>query len=148
MKQWMIRLSNRRRRLFIALVVVIGLGTLAVDHHRRWEIWLLITGVPKMDNIPVNSAGYKIEQLPFYFRSSFARGHDVYFADGEGRVYKADDRSPPSAVVQLGNSQISPRMLFVSARGTIFVSGNNLPLVRSVDRGRTWEKATTGRFGV
>jgi len=146
MQQLLSRLSSRRRLFFVALVVVIGLGTLAVDHHRRWEIWLQITGVPKMDNIPVNSAGYSIELLPFYFRSSFARGHEVYFADGEGRVYKADDRNSPSAIVQLGNSQIPPRMLFVSSRGAIFISGNNLPMVRSVDGGRTWEKSHDWSF--
>lgn len=99
-----------------------------------------------MHNMPVNTTGYTIEQLPFYFRSSFARGHDVYFADGGGRVYKADDRNPPSVAAQLGNSQIPPRMLFVSSRGTIFISGSKPPLVRSVDGGRTWEKSHDWSF--
>ena len=105
-----------------------------------------IRRIPQMDHMPLETAGYTIEKLPFTFAASFARGHDVYFADAKGRVFQVDDRSPPDSVRPIGDPQIAPRLIFVSSHKTIFVSGNDFPLLRSTDGGKTWEKSHDWSF--
>jgi photosystem II stability/assembly factor-like uncharacterized protein len=99
-----------------------------------------------MDQMSLNPAGYTIERLPFSFSASFARGHDVYFVDGDGRVYKGHDRYRPEDRAQVGYSQTRPRLLFVSSRGTFFVSGDKAPLLRSTDGGKTWDRSHDWSF--
>ena len=125
-----------RKLLVTTLIILI----IVVILHLRWRLGLWINRVPQMHNIPVTTLGYTIQQIPFYFGASFVRGHDVYLVDGKGWVYKGDDRRRPQDVQLLGDSKIPGRLLFVSSRGTIFVSGDNSPMVRSMDGGKTWEK--------
>lgn len=129
-----------RKLLVAAPIILISVGILIVYQHLHWRLWLWINLVPQMHNIPVTMVGYTIEQIPFHFDAGFVRGHDVYLATGKGWVYKGDDRRRPQDVQLLGGPQFLPRLLFVSSRGTIFVSGDNSPMVRSTDGGKTWEK--------
>jgi photosystem II stability/assembly factor-like uncharacterized protein len=139
---------RRWTRILIAalVIIIVGGATSILGQHLRWRTWLQITRVPRMDQLPLNTAGYTIERLPFAFSASFARGHEVYFGDATGRVSKAQDRDPLTDLVPVGNSQIRPRLLFVSARGTMFVSGDDAPLVRSTDQGTTWEHSHDWSF--
>jgi hypothetical protein len=105
-----------------------------------------ISRVPEMEHMVLDVAGYSIERLPFSFTASFARRHDVYFGDAQGSVYKLIDTDPNQKPVKIGESQIPPRLLFVSSRGTIFVSADKLPLLRSVDGGQSWEKSHDWSF--
>ena len=105
-----------------------------------------IRRILQMDHMPLETAGYTIEKLPFRFAASFARGHDVYFADPQGRIFQVDDRSPLDSARPIGESNIAPRMIFVSSDKTIFVSGNDLPLLRSTDGGKNWEKSHDWSF--
>ncbi len=134
-------LRGRKKVLIVSLVSIAVLAFLAGDHYRRWIIYLYVTGVPQTHRLSTDRSGYEIEVLPFNFRASFARDHQVYVIDGQGRVYDVDDRAPASAIRLLGDSHIKPRMLFVSGRGTIFVSGLGFPTLRSVDGGKTWGKS-------
>ena len=70
-----------------------------------------ISRIPEMEHMPLNPAGYTIERLPFSFVVSFARGHDVYFGDAEGRLYKGDDAARSQKPVKIGNFQITPQYL-------------------------------------
>ena len=111
----------------------------------RWELRLL--GAPSLHAMPVDSRGYVVEKLPFAFAASFARGTNVYFADARGDVYRSDDADPAAARIRLGGTGMAPpRMLFVSARGTLFVSSMGLGTMRSTDGGMTWEKCHDWSF--
>lgn len=134
------KLFTWRKLLVAALIILISVGILIVYQHLHWRLWLWINRVPQMHNIPVTMVGYTIEQIPFNFGASFVRGHDVYLVDNKGWVYKGDDRRRPQDVQLLGGTKFLPRLLFVSSRGTIFVSGDYSPMVRSTDGGKTWEK--------
>ena len=127
--------------LVVALVFVAS-GLLVRQY--RWELRMI--HVPSAHRMAVDTTGYTIEKLPFRFHASFARGLTIYFADGVGGVYKADDRDPTGTISKVGESHINPRMLFVSSRGTIFVSGYNQPLLRSADGGGTWAKCLDWSF--
>ena len=143
----MFQMKTWQKTLICALLVIAAVVVvIIVNHQLRWRLWMQVTSVPRMDTLPVTTDGYTVEQLPFYFRASFARGHNIYFVDPRGKVYRGDDRRNPAEIELIGNSKVPPRMIFVSARGTIFVSGNNLPLVRSSDGGRTWEKSHDWSF--
>lgn len=136
---------TRLRIAFIAgIVALAAVGVGVWGSLRRWE--LRLAGVPSMYDLPVDSTGYTIEKLPFVFLASFARGQAVYFADPDGRIFRADDRDPAGTRVEIGRSGIRPRMLFVSSRGAVFVSGDDQPMVRSADGGKTWEKCMDWSF--
>jgi photosystem II stability/assembly factor-like uncharacterized protein len=134
------------RKTLICAFFVAAVAAFLASHQLRWRLWMEITRVPRMDKVPATTAGYTVEQLPFYFRASFARSHDIYFVDSEGKVYRGDDRRNPVEIMLVGNSKIPPRMIFVSAHGTIFVSGTDFPMVRSSDGGGTWEKSHDWSF--
>lgn len=127
------------------MIIVCAL-ILIIDHHLRWRIWLHVSRVPEMEHMPLNAAGYTIERLPFSYLVSFARGHDVYFGDAHGSIYKDDDTDPSQKPVKIGDSQIRPRLLFVSSRGSIFVSGEKAPLLRSEDAGKSWQRSHDWSF--
>ena len=131
-----------RRGAFIgAFILALLAGIEWYNHFLKWHLWLQMTGAIKLHDIPVNTNGYIIEELPFYIGSSFARGHVIYLLDSQGVVYKGDDKDPPTALVKLGDSKTIPFLIFVSSHGTIFVSGPRQPLLRSFDGGSTWEKS-------
>jgi photosystem II stability/assembly factor-like uncharacterized protein len=133
-------MRRRRKTSFIAAGLIIACAlVLTIDHHLRWRIWLRINRVAQMEHMPLDTAGYVIERLPFSFNVSFARHHDVYFGDANGSIYKGDDTEHGQKPLKIGETQIGLRMLFVSSRGTIFVSGENAPLLRSTDGGKTWQ---------
>jgi|RhiMetdeSRZDD1v2_1073273.scaffolds.fasta_scaffold97154_1 photosystem II stability/assembly factor-like uncharacterized protein len=135
-------LDRRKKIIILILLACFALAIWAGDHRRRWVIYLETTGVPNMHDLPSDRTGYTVEELPFEVGASYARNHSVYFVDHQGRVFATDDREPVSAPRRLlGDSQIAPRMLFVTARGTIFVSGLGFPTVRSVDGGKSWRKS-------
>ena len=138
--------KRRRITLVIFSLIVVFSGILIIDHQLRWRMWLRISRVPEMESLPLNPSGYTIEKLPFSFSASFARGHDIYFVDRDGRVYKGHDSDRPQERAQLGDSQIRPRLLFVSSRGTLFVSGDKAPLLRSNDGGKSWERSHDWSF--
>ncbi len=79
--------AKRNKLIGIVLAIVIAASIGAYDH--RWDIYMI--PVPDMHDFPINTTGYTIEPLPFSFSVSFVRGDDVYFVDGTGRVFKADD---------------------------------------------------------
>jgi hypothetical protein len=120
--------------VLVALMIIAG----AVLHHYRWDIRL--AGVPRGDDLPINTSGYQIEKLPFPFHVSFAQGSTIYFADGAGNVYRADDSNPAGTLTRIGRSGLKPRSLVVSSKGSIFISGDHQPLLRSIDGGRSWQK--------
>jgi photosystem II stability/assembly factor-like uncharacterized protein len=129
------------KKLLAALLFLTALTVWAGEHRRRWIIYLHLAGVAKTHSLVPDQAGYEIELLPFNFAASFADRHHVYLIDTKGRVYQSDDQTAPAAARLLGNAEVSPRMIFVSARGTIFVSGDNFPLLRSIDHGKTWGRS-------
>jgi hypothetical protein len=135
-----------RKLVVAASVILLLVGIFIVYYQLRWRLWLWIDRVPQMHNIPVNTVGYTIEHIPFHFDAGFVRGHDVYLATSKGWVYKGDHRRRPQDVQLLGSFQFLPRLLFVSSRGTFFASGDNSPMVRSMDGGKTWEKVHDWSF--
>ena len=145
MKGFFTWLSRRRRgpsnRFIIFLALIAAVAIWAGDHHRRWLIYLRVTGVPQLHALPPDQTGYAVELLPFHFAASFVRDHQVYFADSQGRVFQTDDRAPPASARMLGDARIEPRMLFVSGRGTMFVSGLGFSTLRSLDGGITWKES-------
>ena len=122
-------------RLAICLVVVVSVAFLAYD--RRWDLYML--PVPDMHHLSIDTSGYSIESLPFQFDVSFVRGHDLFYADSDGRVFKADARNPVGTRTEAGHSHTHPRMLFVSSHGTLFISGEDRRTKRSTDNGKTWK---------
>jgi photosystem II stability/assembly factor-like uncharacterized protein len=140
--RWLSRaVHGRRKGSILILVLIAGLAIWAGDHYRRWVIYLRIKGVTEIHALSPDRTGYEIELLPFHFGASFVRNQQVYFIDPQGRLFETDDRTSPPAARLLGDTQIEPRMVFVSARGTIFVSGLGFSTVRSVDGGKTWSKS-------
>jgi hypothetical protein len=131
-------LRSWRTAIILGIAFVTPMIVLMVGHQLRWRLWLQITRVPRIDRLPSTISGYTIERLPFRFKASFARGHDIYLVDTAGRVFRGNDRTDPAKITFLGNSKIPPRMVFVSSSGTIFVSGFRFPMVRSSDGGITW----------
>jgi len=119
----------------IALLVAAGV---VLARYYRWEIRLV--DVPDADALPLNTSGYAIEKLPFSFQVSFAKDRTIYFADASGDVYRADDSNPTATLTRIGHSGLRPRCLVVSSKGSIFVSGDKQPLLRSADGGRSWDK--------
>jgi hypothetical protein len=83
--------------------------------------------------------GYQIEVLPISFTASFARGEDVYLGDPTGAIYRLED-TDPNEMRRIGTPMIGghARLLFASARGTLFVSADGSPLYRSTDGGESW----------
>lgn len=142
----MSKLKSWRLAITLGVAFMTPIIVLAAGHHLRWRLWLQITRVPQMDKMPLSAAGYTVEPLPFRFKASFARGHDIYFVDRAGRVFRGHDRATPGKITLLGDSQRSPRMVFASSRGTIFVSGVKLPMVRSTDGGKTWQPSHPWSF--
>lgn len=139
---WLSHAVYSRKKAFIAILVLIaGLVIWVADHYRRWVIYLRIKGVTEIHALPPDQTGYQIELLPFHFGASFVRDQQAYFVDPQGRLLESDDRTSPPAARVLGETGIKPRMVFVSARGTIFVSGTGFSTVRSVDGGKTWSKS-------
>ena len=136
----------RRGALIGALILASLAGIEWYNHFLKWHLWLRMTGAMKVHDLPVNTEGYIIEELPLYVGASFARAHEVYLIDGQGIVYKSDDRDPVSALVKLGDAKTRAFLIFVSSRGTIFVSGPGQPLLRSIDGGVTWEKSHDWSF--
>lgn len=129
--------KHRKRKILINIATVIIIGAAIATYDHRWDIYML--SIPDMHNLPIETAGYKIEQLPFDFHVSFVRGNNLYFVDGAGKVLKADDNDPINTLTQIGHARVSPRLLFVSTKGTIFVAGNDPIMKRSTDGGKTWE---------
>ena len=126
-------------RLVVALAVAAATTAGALSMHRyRWDI--VMRTVPSAHDLPIDAAGYQVQKLPFRFAASFARGGEVYFVSGAGEVSKADDADPATSLRRIGSCGVGPRMLFVSSRGTIFVSGSGQGMVRSGDGGKTWNK--------
>jgi hypothetical protein len=140
MRRW------RKTSIVVGLVLCACAATFIIDHHLRWRVWLRIIRVPQMDQMPLNPAGYAIERLPFSFTVSFARQHDIYLGDAKGSVFKVDDTDPGQKPLKIGDSQIRPRLLFVSSRGTLFISGEKAPLLRSADGGKSWERSHDWSF--
>src|SRR5215471_7148629 len=131
-----------RRGALIGALILASLASIEwYNHFLKWHLWLRMTGAIKVHDLPVNTEGYIIEELPVYVGASFARGHEVYLIDGQGIVYKSDDRDPVLALVKLGDAKTRPFLIFVSSHGTIFVCGPGQPLLRSIDGGITWEKS-------
>jgi photosystem II stability/assembly factor-like uncharacterized protein len=127
---------RRPSSVLVAAVILAGAAVL-VDTY-RWDIRM--AGIPRADDLRIDTRGFQIEKLPFPFRVSFAQGPIVYFADAGGEVYRAEDSNPMRTLRKIGRSGVMPRSLIVSSKGTIFVSGDRQPLFRSIDGGRTWEK--------
>jgi hypothetical protein len=139
--------STMCRVLLIVLGIVFSVcAAILIDHRLRWRVGLHLARVPRMDRMALNPGGYTIERLPFDFSVSFVREHDVYFVDTRGAIYRGTDTDPAQNPDRLGESHIQPRLLFVSSRGTIFVSGPNAPLLRSVDAGQSWQKSHDWSF--
>jgi photosystem II stability/assembly factor-like uncharacterized protein len=134
---WFTRSLQRWRRVLILLAMITPLAVFFGDHHRRWAIYLHARGVPKTHSLPIDQSGYRIEELPFQLGASYAREHIVHLTDTRGRIYRHDDRENGAPKI-IGDSHIRPRLIFVSARGTIFVSGLGFPTLRSRDGGKTW----------
>ena len=134
-------LRGRKKFLTLFIVLFAALVIWAADHHRRWVIYLQIMGVAQTHALASDRTGYQVELLPFHFGASFVRDHRVYFVDPLGRVFETDDRSAPAAARILGDTKIEPRMVYVSARGTMFVSGLGFPTLRSLDGGKTWQQS-------
>ena len=130
--------GTRRSRLIIAFVIVLSVSAVIWAYERRWDLYML--KIPDMHDFSINTNGYTLELLPFNFSVSFIHHKEVYFADGEGRVFKANDRDPVKTLTEIGHSKMSPRMLFVSSKGTIFVGSNDPHMKRSIDGGKTWEQ--------
>jgi len=124
-----------RRSRFVWIFVAL---LFAFVHRYRWDIRL--AGVPRTDDLPINTKGYEIEKLPFQFHVSFAQGRTIYFADAGGDVFRAEDSNPVGTLRRIGRSGLAPRSLVVSSKGSIFVSGDHQPMLRSSDGGHTWEK--------
>ncbi len=131
-------MTEIRDSSWIPVAILIS-GLIAV-YQRRRDLYMLT--VPDMHTLPINTTGYTIERLPFQMRASFVRGTDLYFSDDQGVVYWADDRDPHGRQLLLGKSRVSsPRMLFVSSNGTLFIGGQLTPLMeRSIDGGKNWEQ--------
>jgi hypothetical protein len=137
-----------RRRLLVGLLLgVLGGVSIVILACFWWPLSMWRT--PCLFDLPVNPSGYTVEQLPFTFIASFARGHAVYFLQEDGSVLLADDRDPIGSLKPLGKAPIpgqqvdyEKNMIFVSDRGTIFVSfhAGSSPVFRSTDQGRTWRK--------
>ena len=102
--------KRRRVTLVIISLIVVFSGILIIDRHLRWKIWMRINGVLQIDPLLLNLTGYTIERLPFSLSTSFARGNNVYFVHGDGRVYKGRGRNRPDEILQIGDSQIRPRI--------------------------------------
>jgi len=138
--------TRKKSSLVIGLAVIAFSLILGIDHQLRWRMWMRVNRVPEMDHMALNTNGYTIERVPFSFAVSYARGHDVYFGDANGAIYKDTDTDPSQTPVKIGDSRIRPRLLFVSSRGTIFVSGEKAPLLRSTDGGNTWQQSHDWSF--
>ena len=127
-----------RVRIRPLIIVILFCSVAFTLYDRRWDLYML--NVSDMHDLPLNTSGYTIEPLPFQMTVSFVRGHDVFYADDHGHVYMADDRDPLGTQMKLGVTHVvSPRMLFVSSQGTMFLAGNDPHMERSVDRGVSWE---------
>jgi hypothetical protein len=120
------------------VAIILGAVVFGV-YDRRWDLYMI--NVPDIHDLPLNSSGYTIEPLPFQITVSFVRGHDLYYADEHSIVYVSHDRDSPEKSLALGKSQVaSPRLLFVSSRGTLFLGGNDSRMERSTNRGKSWEQ--------
>jgi photosystem II stability/assembly factor-like uncharacterized protein len=130
--------SARWRPGFVLVLALFALSAGVAVYHYRWNIRL--ASVRRADDLPIDTSGYEVEKLPFPFHVSFAQGSTVYFADPPGNVYRAEDSNPVETLMLVGRSGLVPRSLVVSSRGSIFISGDRQPLLRSGDAGRTWVK--------
>ena len=131
-----------RRRLPVRPALLAGAAVLAAAIILaivfRQDLSLL--GVADMHSLAVDDSGYQIQPLAFHFTSSFARGHDVYLADADGRIFHADDRDGSQARQELGLACPSPRMIFAASDGTLLVSPDFTgSLLRSADGGNSWQ---------
>jgi len=136
-----------RKKTLALLLVFTAVTVWAGEHRRRWIIYLHITGTTQMRSLPADPSGYILQELPLQIRASYAYHHQVYFAGVGGKVSVADDRAPAPAPRLLGDAQIEPRMIFVSSRGTIFLSGVDfLPSVPPTGA-KPGKRAMSFRFG-
>ena len=120
---------------YVGLVIAGGVAV----HRNHWP--LRLAGRPRMSALPIDTKGYTLERLPFYFRVSFARGLHVYIAGRDGMVSRIDDEAAEPKPVRLGDCGLTdPQLLFVSSKGVIFVSQMDRGVLRSADNGKTWRE--------
>lgn len=75
--------------IVVGVVLITPIIVLSVGHQLRWRLWLRITRVPQMDQMPITTSGYNLELLPFRFQASLlavmiftlSTTQDVSFAD-------------------------------------------------------------------